>query len=156
MKQCEIFFALLRKSTNVLKDEISDDSQRKLILNLKYRYSMLQPILRNLLRMMATDISRFEIINEELLDDVLQNKYRDNPKVFVEYPQVKDTENNKMFTIYSSHIDLDGVTVFNESEEFHAFIVVYYSLVLAKEREAEFIRERDIEMKRVDTLSDYH
>lgn len=155
MKKSEMFFAMLRKSKNVLKEYAHCDNHRKFLINLKYRYAMLQPTLRNLLRIIASDINRFELQDEQYLSEVLKNMHRDNPKSIVE-PKLIDSENGKVFTISTGKILLDDVMVFEESEEFHAFIVAYHCLIIAKQREAEFIKERDVELKRLNTLSDYN
>lgn len=155
MKKSEMFFAMLRKSKNVLKDYANCDNHRKFLINLKYRYAMLQPSLRNVLRMIANDINRFDLEDSEFLSDILKNMHREIPKKIFE-PKLIDKENGKVFTISTGKILLDDVMVFEESEEYHAFVVAYHCLIIAKKREAEFIKERDVELKRLNSLSDYN
>lgn len=155
MKKSEMFFAMLRKSKNVLKEYATSDNNRKFLINLKYRYAMLQPSLRNLASMVATDISRFEVEDAENINEVLKNIHRETRKENIAYPRLIDTKNNNVFIISNGVIMLGDVEVFSDSEEFHAFIILFNCLVLAKKREAEFIKERDIELTRLNSLSDY-
>lgn len=155
MKKSEMFFAMLRKSKNVLKEYSTSDEERKFLINLKYRYAMLQPSLRNLATMVATDISRFDVEYAENVNEVLKNMHRNTRKDNIDYPRLIDTKNNNVFIISDGNIILGDVVVFSDSEEFHAFIILFNCLVLAKQREAEFIKERDIELARLNSLSDY-
>ena len=63
MKKSDLLFALLRKSKNDLEEECASDYDRKFLINLKYEYAKLQPSLRNMIRVMASEIDRFTFKN---------------------------------------------------------------------------------------------
>ncbi|SOK58956.1 hypothetical protein [Yersinia phage fHe-Yen9-03] len=147
MKHSEILFAILRKSKNTLLDYVSSDYDRNFIIEMKYNYSKLESTLRNLMRLVATDIERFSVLNENNLSNII---YKED----VTSPVLIDTLDNTVFIIKQDTIDIDDIVVFKENERL-AFIVLYNCLILAKERQEEIIKIRDEENNRISILSKY-
>lgn len=158
MKKSDMLFALLRKSA-VLKDCVSTDTERKYLLNLKYQYSKLQPSLRNMIRIMATDVDRFNLINGEIatISSVLENYHlsgSERPENGVGHPALVDTITDNRFIIMRRTIMSNGVVVFKD-EEHQAFVVAYGCLARAKIHQEKIIRENEIEQKRLNILSEF-
>ncbi|AQW88674.1 hypothetical protein pEaSNUABM50_00147 [Erwinia phage pEa_SNUABM_50] len=158
MKRSEVLFAILRKSKKVLEEFAVSNRQRKFIIEMKYNYSKLQPTLRNMMRIMATDIERFELLNEKNMKDVLENFHlsgMERPECYIEqHPALIDINTGKKFIIKREEIISGDVVVFKDAEH-KAFIVAYNCLVLAKENQEIMIRTRDEEEKRQSVLSEY-
>lgn len=158
MSSTEVLFALLRKSHTVLKGNCPCDKQRKLILEMKYQYSKLQPTLRNLMRFMATEVERFSILNENNISKVLLNNHPSGnrrPEInLTSHPRMVDEISGTVFIICRDDIIANDIMAF-QGIEHQAFIVAYSALVKAKNCQDEIIKKRDAEIKRLNVLSDY-
>lgn len=149
MKRLELLFAVLRKSKAVLKDYAIKDADRQRVIKIKYEYSKLDSTLRNLMRIMAMEIDRFEIVDytsEELALVLVGNSIR--------YPQLVDTKTGTTFTINQNCTVIEDVTAFSDFDH-KAFVVAFASLVLAKERQEETMAKHAIAEQRLNALSEY-
>jgi hypothetical protein len=149
MKRLELLFAVLRKSKAVLKDYAIKDIDRQRVIKIKYEYSKLDSTLRNLMRIMAMEIDRFEIVDyssDELALVLVGNSIR--------YPQLVDTKTGTTFTINQNCTVIKDVTAFTDFDH-KAFVVAFASLVLAKERQSETMAKHAIAEQRLNALSEY-
>lgn len=149
MKRLELLFAVLRKSKAVLKDYVIKDAERNRVISIKYEYSKLDSTLRNLMRIMAMEIDRFDIVDydsKELGLVLLGNSIR--------YPKLVDTKNGTTFTINQNCTVIENVTAFTDFDH-KAFVVAFASLVLAKERQAETMAKHALAEERLNALSEY-
>lgn len=149
MKRLELLFAVLRKSKAVLKDFSIKDADRNRVITIKYEYSKLDSTLRNLMRIMAIEIDRFEIVN---LDK------KQLPLVLIgdsiHYPQLVDTKTGTTFTINQNCTLIKDVTAFTDFDH-KAFVVAFAALILAKERQTETMEKHAIAEQRLHALSEY-
>lgn len=158
MKKSDMLFALLRKSA-VLKEYVKDNNDRIFLINLKYQYAKLQPTLRNMIRTMATDIERFNMVNgtENAINAVLQNYHTsgaERPETGVGHPVLVDTVTENRFVVLRNTIVVNDVVVFKD-EEHQAFIVAFGCLARAKERQEKIIRDNEVEQRRLNILSEF-
>jgi hypothetical protein len=149
MNKSDMLFALLRKSRTVLKDGITTNNDRKFLINIKYEYSKLDSSLRNLMRIMATDIDRFETVygSDEVLSKVLLGTGTLEPKLI-------DTKTGTTFTIKQNSIDVDSITVFNDTNH-KGFAVAFHCLIRAKKHLEETMIKHTKEQERLDILTEY-
>lgn len=158
MKKSDMLFALLRKST-VLCELITNDNERNFLIDLKYQYSKLQPSIRNMIRIMATDIERFEMENSSIksIAGVFENYHtsgEERPETGQNHPVLIDTVTNNRFVILRNTINVNNIVVFKDDEH-KAFVVAFGCLVRAKERQEKIIRENKIEQERLNILSEF-
>lgn len=157
MNKSTLLFPLIRKSKNVLKNFSNSDNNRNFLIDLKYQFSKLDPSFRNLIKVMAIDISRFTLHNEDAVKEILYNKIRTNPKTYDSrsLPYMIDKKTNKKFIIYTHYVSVDNETTFESDNEYFCFISAFMCLIDAKTTEEENIQERDKELKRQKLFSDY-
>lgn len=158
MKRSDLLFALLRKSNNVLKEESTSDDNRKFLINLKYQYAKLQPTLRNMIRVMATEIERFSFQNAtvQAFTSTIENSSEVHGAAVSQYghPTLIDNNSGNHFVVYHKSVMSNNVTIF-EGDEHHAFIVAFGCLIRAQERQKRLMEERKIEEQRMDILSEF-
>ncbi|AFC21600.1 hypothetical protein GAP32_150 [Cronobacter phage vB_CsaM_GAP32] len=158
MKKSDMLFALLRKS-KVLKDIVKTTNDRKFLIELKYQYCKLSPSLRNMIRVMATDIDRFNFTGDEnSVAQVMNNYYpitgNERTETGNGHPELIDTITGNRFKIFRNTIKSKDVIVFKEAEH-EAFIVACGCLIRAKQREDEIIKKNAEEQKRLNILSEF-
>lgn len=158
MKKSDMLFALLRKSA-VLKECVQNNNDRTFLINLKYQYAKLQPTLRNMIRIMATDIDRFNMEHgtEKAVAAVLENYHNsgaERTETGSGHPVLVDTVTENRFVIMRNNIIVNGVVVFKD-EEHLAFIVAFGCLARAKERQEKIIRDNAEEQRRLNILSEF-
>lgn len=157
MKKSDILFALLRKS-KILKEDIKTNNDRTFLISMKYQYSKLSSSLRNMIRIMATDIDRFEITgNIKSIEAVLENYHssgQERPESGQSHPALVDNVSGNRFIIFRHDIKSNGVIVFKD-EEHYAFIVACGCLFRAKERQDEILKQNAEEQKRLNILSEF-
>lgn len=158
MKKSDLLFAMLRKSSTVLKSHSTTDSDRKFLIDIKYQYAKLQPTLRNMIRIMANEIERFSAYNEseESLTYTLENeneKFGAHVSKFG-HPKLVDSTTGNEFVVYHTNIMSKDVVLF-EGNDHKAFIVAFGCLIRAKARQKELLDEREREKIRMDILSEF-
>lgn len=158
MKKSDLLFALLRKSNNVLKEDINTDTDRKFLIQLKYQYSKLQPMLRNMIRVMATDIERFSSsnANTNAFTSTMENESEKHGANVSKYghPTLIDNNTGNRFVVFHKNVMSNDVVIF-EGTEHHAFIVAFGCLIRAQERQKRLMEEREIEEQRMGILSEF-
>lgn len=158
MKKSDLLFALLRKSNNVLKEDINTDTDRKFLIQLKYQYSKLQPMLRNMIRVMATDIERFSSsnANTNAFTSTMENESEKHGANVSKYghPTLVDNNTGNRFVVFHKNVMSNDVVIF-EGTEHHAFIVAFGCLIRAQERQKRLMEEREIEEQRMGILSEF-
>ena len=149
MNRSDMLFALLRKSSSVLREGITTTNDRKILIQIKYEYSKLDSTLRNLMRIMATDIDRFDTVNgsSEALCNVLLSKGNIQP-------QMIDTKTGTTFKILENSVVVDTVTAFSDSNH-KGFVVAYNCLCRAKKHREETMAKHALEQVRLNALSEY-
>lgn len=154
MKKSDLLFALLRKSKNVLEEECASDYDRKFLINLKYEYAKLQPSLRNMIRVMASEIDRFTFKNAtvkaftQIIDGEAESTSTNGK------PTLIDKNSGNEFIVYNKVIMSNNVKIF-EGTEHSAFIVAFGCLVRAQEHQTRLMKEREIEEQRLNILSEF-
>lgn len=158
MKKSDLLFALLRKSNNVLKEDVKSDTDRKFLIQLKYQYSKLQPSLRNMIRVMATEIDRFSTsyANTNAFTATIENESEKYGADVTKYghPTLIDNNTGNRFVVYHKNVMSEDVVIF-EGQEHHAFIVAFGCLIRAQEHQKRLMKEREIEEQRMNILSGY-
>lgn len=158
MKKSDLLFAILRKSNNVLKEDVKTDTDRKFLIQLKYQYSKLQPMLRNMIRVMATDIERFSSTNANTnaFTATMENENEKHGANVSKYghPTLIDNNTGNRFVVYHKNVMSNNVVIF-EGTEHHAFIVAFGCLIRAQERQKRLMEEREIEEQRMNILSEF-
>ncbi len=158
MKKSDLLFALMRKSNNVLKEDIKTDTDRKFLIQLKYQYSKLQPTLRNMIRVMATDIDRFSSLyaNTNSFTSTMENESEKHGATVTKYghPTLIDNNTGNRFVVYHTNVISNDVVIF-EGTDHHAFIVAFGCLIRAQERQKRLMEEREIEEQRMNILSEF-
>lgn len=158
MKKSDMLFAILRKS-KVLKDIVNTNEERKLLIEMKYEYCKLSPSLRNMIRVMATDIDRFDFIGDEkAISLVYENYHLYNMNEKLETgngnPELIDKITGNRFKIFRNEIKSNGIVVFKDMEH-AAFVVACGCLFRAKQRQDEIIKKNVEEQRRLNILSDF-
>jgi 6-pyruvoyl-tetrahydropterin synthase len=158
MKKSDLLFAMLRKSSTVLKSHSTTDFDRKFLIDIKYQYSKLQPTLRNMIRIMANEIERFsaQCASDESFTSTLENECEKYGAIVSKFghPTLVDSITGNEFVVYHTNIMSKDVVLF-EGNEHHAFIVAFGCLLRAQERQKELLDEREREKTRMDILSEF-
>lgn len=158
MKKSDLLFAILRKSNNVLKEDVKTDDDRKFVIHMKYQYSKLQPTLRNMIRVMATEIDRFSSSNATIqaFTSTIENESEQSGSNVSKYghPTLIDNNTGNHFIVYHKNVMSNNVVIF-EGTDHHAFIVAFGCLIRAQEHQKRLLKEREIEEKRMDILSEF-
>ena len=151
MKKSDLLFALLRKSV-LMKEYVNNDYYRKFVVNLKYEYAKLQPSLRNMIRVMASDIDRFSThnVDKSTFNSALMGEnFNING-----HPAIVDNITNNRYIVKQDTITCNGTVVFKDSEH-SAFIVAFGCLVRAKKHQEKIMQQNKEEQIRLNILSEF-
>lgn len=150
MTLTELFFALMRKSSNILKDYAITDKHRKNIINMKCSIASRDPALYKLVKLMATDPDRFEISSYANIPRQLEN----GDVYGSAFPKVTDKVTDLEFFIRKNSIDCKNIDIFT-GEDHSAFIAMVIGLNKVKIRTEQFMVQRKKQTLRNDVLSNY-
>ncbi len=123
-----------------------DDVVREDIIELKYQYSKLRSELRNMLKTMANDIERFELINSEHYRTFVYGMSNISHKHTFK-PSIVDKVSGKVFDLTETEVQVNGVSVFS-GDELHVLVLFFGCLMRAKKNQdyaiSEFKKEEEI------------
>jgi hypothetical protein len=125
---------------------------------MKYHYSTLQPMLRNMIRIMATEIDRFSSANATIqaFTSTIESIHEASGSNSSRYghPTLIDNNTGNQFIVYHTNVMSNNVVIF-EGTDHHAFIVAFGCLIRAQEHQKRLMKEREIEEKRMNILSEF-